>query len=213
MNDAASLEAKKIWLDRFQGASLHVQAEFGNPLVQSAFRRSFYITARNAHFISVFGRALLGEDRVAQPEIHVRNAFRNAIEDVDRKIRAAEALLKDAAIVELAAYALPRRADVQIITPVSRRHLELLEKADAFLLLVNTLWLHGRIDGTQRARSELEVKRKLRGVVSAARNMFIALRNEMNVKKTEESGGVTATAAVPNAGAANDPGEAADAAA
>ena len=209
MTDAVTLHAKKIWLDKFQGASLLLPVEFGSPLVQNAFKRTFYITARNSHFISVFGRILLGEEKITEPEKHVRNAFNNAAEDFDRKLKAAQAIVADAAITRFATYSATRKAEVQIITPISKRHLELLVKADEFLLLVNTLWLHGEIDGSERARRELEVKRKLRGVVAATRNMFLALRNELNRRKPEAAPVANAdTANLGGEAAANDPGEA-----
>ncbi len=208
MTDAVTLQAKRIWLDKFQGASLQVPVELGSPLVQNAFKRSFYITARNSHFISVFGRILLGEEKITEPEKHVRNAFNNAAEELDRKLKAAQAIIADAAITRFATYGATKRAEVQIITPISRRHLELLVKADEFLLLVNTLWLHGEIDGSERARRELEVKRKLRGVVAATRNMFLALRNELNRRRPDAARGANAEAAKLAGDAANDPGDA-----
>ncbi len=209
MTDAVTLQGKNIRLEKFQGASLQVPVEFGSPLVQNAFKRSFYITARNSHFISVFGRILLGEEKITEPERHVRNAFNNAMEDIDRKLKAAQAIVADAAIVQFATYSATRRAEVQIITPISKRHLELLAKADEFLLLVNTLWLHGEIDGAERARRELEVKRKLRGVVAATRNMFLALRNELNRRRPDAARFANAeTAKLEGKAAANDPGEA-----
>ncbi len=209
MTDAVTLEAKKIWLDKFQGASLTVNVEFGNLLVQNAFKRTFYVTARNSHFISVFGRVLLGEEHVTEPENHVRNAFRNAMDDFDKKIVAAMTIVKHAEISNMASYSAARAVNAQIITPISKIHLDLLQKADQFLLLINTLWLHGEIDGRERARRELEVKRKLRGVVAATRNMFLSLRNHLNRRKPESAAEAHAEVAKLGGGPANEAAEAA----
>ncbi len=209
MTDAVTLEAKKIWLDKFQGASLTVDVEFGSPLVQNAFKRTFYITARNSHFISVFGRVLLGEEHVTEPENHVRNAFRNAMDDFDKKIVAAMTIVKHAEISNMASYSAAKSVNAQIITPISKIHLDLLKKADHFLLLINTLWLHGEIDGKERARRELEVKRKLRGVVAATRNMFLSLRNHLNRRKPEAAAEAHAEVAKLAGSAANEAAQAA----
>ena len=48
-----------------------LEREFGSPKVNHMFERAFNFMGRNAFFISVRGRILLGEDQVSQAEQHI----------------------------------------------------------------------------------------------------------------------------------------------
>ena len=60
--------AKEEWLQSFQGATLVLEPEFGSPKVNHMFKRNFDHLGRNAFFISVRGRIMLGEDQVSWPK-------------------------------------------------------------------------------------------------------------------------------------------------
>lgn len=189
-------EAKKSWFETFNGPSFVMSTNIGSSLVNSFYRRTFEITSRNAHFISVFGRILLGEDKVQEPENYLKNTLANAIKEIDSKIVAAKALMLNEGIDKLASYENSRPFEVKIVSPIAKQYMELLLKADEYQAYVSTLWLHGAIDDRQRTGTELDLKKRMRSVVTAARNMFIVIRKKTNedkgtskVKKAEDEEG------------------------
>lgn len=50
--------------------NLRLPAEFGNTKVIHMYERAFNYLGRNAFYVSVRGRILLGEEQVAQAEQH-----------------------------------------------------------------------------------------------------------------------------------------------
>jgi hypothetical protein len=184
-------EAKKSWFEKFNGPAFVLEKTIGSSLVENFYRRTFEITSRNAHFISVFGRILLGEDKVKEPEDYLKTTLANAIKDLDNKIATVKALMLNDGIEKLATYENSRPVQVKIVSPIAKQYFELLMKAEEYQTYVSTLWLHGSLDDRQRTGSELELKKKLRSVVNAARNMFIVIR-----KKTQEKNGAAVVAKI-----------------
>lgn len=200
--------AKKSWFETFDGPCLALEVEFGARMIQNFFRRSFEITSRNAHFISVLGRILLGEESVQEPENYVKRTLANAIADLDNKIAGARAIMVDAGITKIAAYEIKQTHQVKVVSPIAKDFVELLKKSEEFLVYMNTLWLHGAIDDRQRSKHELELKRKLRSVVASARNMFIVMRKKLNAVDKEGAAKVEkeiGTAIVEDATGIDDP--------
>lgn len=179
-------EAKETWFAKFDGASLEVPTMIGSPTVKNYYKRTFEITSRNIHFIGVFGRILLDEEHVHEPENHVRSTITNAMREFENKIAAAKASMLNASIEKLATYQNSSPTNVKIVSPIAKNYLDLLVKAEEYLTYVQTLWLHGAIDDKYRTGAELDVKRKLRNVVRAARNMFIVIRKRINEQKNAE---------------------------
>lgn len=185
--DTVIQAAKRSWFETFDGPCLTMDVDFGARMIQNFHRRSFEITSRNAHFISVLGRILLGEESVQEPENYVKRTLSNAITDLDNKIAGARAIMVDAGITKIAAYEIKQTYSVKVVSPIAKDFLELLKKSEEFLVFMNTLWLHGAIDDRQRSKHELELKRKLRSVVASARNMFIVMRKKLNAVDKEGS--------------------------
>ena len=76
---------KTEWLEKFQGATLTLDATFGSPKVNHMFRRNFDQMGRNAFFISVRGRVLLGEDQVSAAEQMIYDRITEITKTIERK--------------------------------------------------------------------------------------------------------------------------------
>lgn len=176
-----SIQAVKAdWLGKFNGAVLCTSVDIGSPLVRRAYHRTFDHVGRNAHFISVFGRVLLGEAMVKEPEQKLKERIEENTKALDRKLEGARAILMDAGITTYAHFNKPEPIQANIISPIQKHYLNLLTKADELLVYLNTLWLHGEIDDTERSKREMEIKNFLRAVSSVSRKMRIYMQSKVN---------------------------------
>jgi hypothetical protein len=178
--------AKADWLSKFNGAVLGVEVDLGSPLVRRVYHRTFDHVGRNAHFISVFGRVLLGEAMVREPEQKLKERIEENTKALDRKMEGARAILMDAGIKTYAHFNKPEPIKVSIISPIQKHYLNLLTKADELLVYLNTLWLHGEIDDTERSKREMEIKNFLRAVSSVSRKMRIYMQSKVNDQNEHE---------------------------
>ncbi|MYM92744.1 AcaB family transcriptional regulator [Duganella vulcania] len=174
-------DAKAAWMDKFTGAVLEKQVQFGSPVVQNLFKRTFYITARNCHFISVFGRVLLGEEQAKQAEDHLNERMQKSKDFLEAVIKAANLEIEDANLGNFY-WKAPSEGGVKLTSRTSTRHLELLILADTYISKVHTLWIGDLMDDQTRARTEREVKKQMRAIASTARELFMGLRKRLNAK-------------------------------
>ena len=86
---------KTEWLEKFQGATLTLDATFGSPKVNHMFRRNFDQMGRNAFFISVRGRVLLGEDQVSAAEQMIYDRITEITKTIERKTEATKVIQQD----------------------------------------------------------------------------------------------------------------------
>lgn len=172
--------AKADWLSKFNGAVLQVNVDVGSPLVRRVYHRTFDHVGRNAHFISVFGRVLLGEAMVREPEQKLKERIEENTKALDRKLEGARAIMMDAGITTYARFNKTEPIQANIISPIQKHYLNLLSKADELLVYLNTLWLHGEIDDTERSKREMEIKNFLRAVSSVSRKMRIYMQSKVN---------------------------------
>lgn len=175
-------EANKRWMDHYSGPCLEIQVSLGSAPMARIFKRDFNMTSRNIYFISVLGRALLGDEESRKAEEYVANNLKNSIREIEDMIRQAEVTVLNNA-VSLANYQNPTVQPARITTPFAKQFTDLLVLADKYLLLLHSLWLNGVIDNDQRGQHELTTKIKVKSVSNSARNMFKAMLDEMNARK------------------------------
>lgn len=171
-------QAKQTFFEKFTGAVLRRKAVFGHPITQRFFRRYFEITSRNAHFINVFGRVLLGEERVKEPEEVIDNRIRNVIAEIQTKIEHCKAIMQHSGSEEMASYNKPEEVDVIIVSRTARGFYDMLCLSDQYLQHLSTLWLLGLIDDTNRTKNEYELKSMMRKTSNVIRQSYITLRTQ-----------------------------------
>ena len=186
--------AKDEWLKSFQGATLTLDQEYGSPKVNHMFERAFNFMGRNAFFISVRGRILLGEDQVSQAEQHVYDRIAEITKTLDRQIEAAKAIMLDAEIDVMAQFNKPTQHKAVIVSPMQTRYLKLLAKADELFKYINTLMLHGEITEREHSKRELQIKQHMRVIPSTIRKVTIGLRNRLAATQPQAVSGVDVAA-------------------
>ncbi len=181
------LEFKDEWLKSFQGATLRLDAEFGNPKVNHMFERAFTFLGRNAFFVSVRGRILLGEEQVTLAEQHIYNSIDEMTKAIERQIEAAKAVMLDAGVSILATYNKPVKHQAIIVSPIQKRYLNLLHKADELFMLINTLMLHGEMAEREHSKRELQIKHHMRTIPSTVRKITVGLRQRVAALQDKEA--------------------------
>lgn len=182
-----SLVAKDEWLKSFQGATLILNPQFGSPKVNHMYQRAFDFMGRNAFFISVRGRILLGEEQVSMAEQHIYDRINEMTKAIDRQIEAAKAVMLDAGISVMATYNKPIQHNAVVISPMQTKYLRLLEKADSLFQYINTLMLHGEMTEREHSKRELQIKQHMRMVPSAVRKVTIGLRIRLSELQAKEA--------------------------
>lgn len=182
IKDPAILDAKASWLERFTGAVLEKEIQFGSPVVQNLFKRTYYITARNFHFVSVFGRVLLGEEQTKLAEDMLAERMEKVKGQLQALIQQNQIEIDDAKLGKFYWNA-PAQATVKLTSRFSTRHLDLLILVDQYMSGVHTLWIADQLEDPVRARQEREVKKQMRAIASSAREMFLSMRKRMNAQK------------------------------
>ena len=181
-NDDVLREAHKRWMEHFSGPLLEVDVSVGSPAMARIFKRDFNMTSRNIYYISVLGRAFLGDEDSRKAEDYVKNNLANSIREVGDMIKVAEVSLLNAGVTQMAKYQNPKQESAKITTPYSKQFTDLIKLADQYLLLLHTLWLSDVIDNDQRGEHELQVKRKVKSVSNSAREMFTSMLNKVNAR-------------------------------
>ena len=173
-------DAKDAWLEKFEGASIIKVTPIGSPTMRHLHKRSFGHVGRNCHFISVFGRILLGEDQISEAEAAVSKRIVEVTTGIERKISAMKAIVADRGLSDnLAQFNASSEIVSKIVVPSQTRFLNLIALGDQYLVLVNTLWLHGELQDREKSRAELELKQMLRGIPATTRKMRIYLQSKL----------------------------------
>jgi hypothetical protein len=177
-------EANKKWEEQYSGPQLLIPVELGSPSMSRIFRRSFTITSRNIYFITVLGRALIGDAASKEAEEYVANNLRNSLKKVADLKAQINAVLLNENIDYQVTNQNPAKSEAKITSPFAMQYLQLIKDGDEYLRLLATLWFSNKITTDERGQRELELKREIKSVSNSARNMFMGMLKKMNEIKS-----------------------------
>ena len=199
---SVSQAVRKDFFDRYNGVVVKETFAFGHPTTQWMFRRTFTVAAKNFYFAAVVAPMLLRdrEDKLTEVERFLRDNLAKARKGFEAELEQVRAIARDAGISEVGSFSKPSPQEVRLVTPSSNDHLKLFKLADELLLYLDALWIRGEIAGVQRDKGAAQVKRRLRNVALAGRNMYVALCRELRKRKPEEAAAAEAPAAEAAAG-------------
>lgn len=188
----ARILAKEAKADfrRVEAASLKIPTRFTSAEGKRLFARLFNTLQLNTHFISVIARTRLDHDDVAKIEDTIRGQIEAATESLNKAIDGAEALFKAHGITSTATYdTVPLDIDVNVLSSIGRRYLEVLGKLDQLMPLLQTLEIHEVITTQAVDVKRASLKRQVRDIANGARNFATGLRRRMNVMDARTGGG------------------------
>lgn len=175
---------------RVEAASLKIKTSFASAEGKRLFIRYFNTFQLGNHFISVISRTRLDHEEVAKAEAAIRAQMERIAEELNRAIDGAEALFQANGVTRVATYdTLPLEVEVGVLSSSSRRYLEILNKLDRLMPLLQTLEIHEVITTQAVDIERAAFKRKVRDVANGARNVATRLRREMNALDARRAGG------------------------
>ena len=186
----ARILAKEAKADfrRVESASRKMQTALYSPEVKRLFVRYFNSMQLNTYLISVIARTKLPHAIVEKVEGALKVRLEEIHTDVDQATDGAEALCKAHGITRLATYDTePLVIEVKVISAFGRRYLELMTKVDRLMPMLETLSIDEVIEVRQLDLRKALLKRSVRQVAGAARNLASGLRRRMNVVPAEDS--------------------------
>lgn len=187
-SNTAAPSAQSAWISRFDGPIVRREVTFGSPLVRHQFRRSFEHVGRNVHMVSVFGRVLLGEEKITEAEAAIYRRIDEIMKALGRKVASSEVVVKEAGHNEdMATYNKPQTHMADIVVPAQTKFLQLLMFADKYAQNFFTLWLHGEIDDKEKSKLEFELKKLLRTIPATTRKMREFIQAKLNESEHEEA--------------------------
>lgn len=180
--------AKSAWLARFDGPVLTRKITLGSPLVRHQYKRAFEHVGRNVHMVSVFGRVLLGEEKINEAEIAIYKCIDDVTKALERKVASSKLVVTDAGLADnIAEYNKPTEIEASVVVPAQSKFLRLLELADAYAQNFFTLWLGGEITDKEKSKQEHELKKLLRMIPSTTRKMRVYVQTKLNESPHEEA--------------------------
>ncbi len=181
VNDRILAKEVKADFRRVEAASVKLMTHFSSAEAKRLFVRFFSTLQLNSHFVSVIARTKLKHDDVERVETALRDKLGSAAEELNRAIDGAEALFKANGITSFATYdTRPLEIEVGIISSNGRRYLEILNKFDQLMPLMQTLEIHEVITPRDTDIQRAGFKRTIRGVAITARSLASGLRRRMN---------------------------------
>ena len=130
----------EVDLSRIESASRIVTVSFSSPEAKRLFIRMFHIMQSNMHYISVIARLRLPTEDVEKCEQQVLDQMALVDNKINREMARANALFAKHKITELASYQVqPLPAQVPVYSRFGRRYLELLQKFDHLMLMLETM--------------------------------------------------------------------------
>lgn len=166
---------------RVEAASLKIPTRFTSAEGKRFFERLFNTLQLNTHFISVIARTRLDHDDIAQNEAAIRARMDVVTESLNQAIDGAEALFKAHGITSPATYdTVPLDVEVHVLSSIGRRFLEVLNKLDQLMPLLQTLEIHEVLTTQAVDIHRAMLKRQVREVANGARTLAMGLRRQMN---------------------------------
>lgn len=189
MSSTTAPEAPKSkWIARFDGPILRRGITLGSPLVRHQFNRSFEHVGRNVHMVSVFGRVLLGEEKINEAEEAIYKRITEITTAIERKVESSKFVVDQASLAgNLAIYNKPTTLAADVVVPAQGKFITLLELADKYAQHFFTLWLAGEISDKEKSKLEFELKKMLRSIPATTRKMRIFIQEKLNASEHEEA--------------------------
>lgn len=178
----------KVDFRRVEAASLKVVTHLTSAEAKRMFVRMFSTLQLNSHFISVIARTRLDHADIEKIEAAMRQDMEAATDSLNQAIDGAEALFKANGISSVATYdAKPLEIEVGLLSSSGRRFLEVINKMDQLMPLLQTLEIHEVLTTHAVDVQRAAMKRQIRAIANSARRLATGLRRRMNAMALAEA--------------------------
>jgi len=167
-------------LTRIESASRKISIHLSSPEGKRLYLRCFDITQMNLHFIAVFARMKLPGEDVDKVELELRQLFDSRLARLNQSLVDLEAKCQANGIVTLATYDVePMLIEAKVYSTLGRLLLEMIEKVDQLMPMLETLCIDEAISISQLNIEKSRIKKNVRGAASTARMLRMALEKRL----------------------------------
>lgn len=167
--------------DQIESASRKVPVTLYSPEGKRLYLRCFEITQINFHYITVFARMKISEQEVEKIELELRTMLDTRIARLNKALVETEAKCHAHGIASLASYDVePLIIETKIFSMLDRRLLELIERVDQLMPMLETLCIDEAITPSQLLGEKSKIKRTVRGSTKAVRIVRATLERRGN---------------------------------
>lgn len=174
--------AVKRSLNTIKGAVVPQQIRLNHPGLRKTFKHTYDITDAHFYYTAVFCRATLPEE-VVTPEIHnLNDLLRTTGEELDKLMSQMQAIADQNGVVIGHSFN-DQMIETQASTPLSKRYLDIFRKADAYLVVIDSLWIEGVLGDDQHAKAGPAMCQISHNVSKRVNDVFRRLLDENNKRK------------------------------
>eukprot|EP01034_Spumella_vulgaris_P033252 gene33252-41030_t len=167
--------------DHIESASRKVPVTLCSPEGKRLYLRCFEITQITFHYITVFARMKVSEQEVEKIELELRTMLDNRLARLNKALADMEAKCMAHGITSLATYDVqPLLFDTKVFSMLDRRMLELIEKVDQLMPMLETLCIDEVLTPSQLLIEKSKFKNTVRGTTKAVRIIRMAMERRAN---------------------------------
>lgn len=186
--------------DRIESASRKVSVTLSSPEGKRLYLRCFEITQINFHYITVFARMKVADAEVGRIEQELRTMLDSRLARLNQALVDTEAKCTAHGISALATYDVePLRFEAKVFSMLDRRLLELIEKVDQLMPMLETLCIDEAVTPSQLLVEKSRIKKTVRGTTKVARMIRASLERRANTVLTPSAQLPAAAADTPHA--------------
>ena len=172
---------RRDWFGNNQGAYIEVAVSFLNAKVKSHYARYFNPTSTNIHLIenacALLQSDLIKPEHIEKFETEIRQRIEAAAKEIETNIAAGTQLADDNAIkVDVKYFQAPLQLNAKIISPLCYEYLDVLQKADRLIVILESLRLRAAIERKHCEQQIARVHHILGAIQKAAFQLAIGLR-------------------------------------
>jgi hypothetical protein len=182
---------RRDWFKNNQAAYFEVAVSFLNAKVKSHYARYFNPTSTNIHLIenacALLQSELIKPEHIEKFETEISQRIESAAKEIEGNIAAGTQLADDNAIkVDVKYFQEPLQLTAKIISPLCYDYLDVLQKADRLIVILESLRLRAAIERKHCEQQIVRVHHILNAIQKAAYQLAIGLRARSKEKTDDQ---------------------------
>lgn len=178
----------KDYLARYDGPVVDRVVVIESPVLRKILRRDWPLFARNALYVCHFARTLFPADIIDPLEEALTKKLNEMEKRFANKLAQVNVLIanNDLGSEDSSHGNIQDPVQITIATPLSHHFLNTMYAADRLIAGIDTLWLNGRLTGSEKQTQQFAIKKEIRGSLSFLRQTWGGLRKRVEQGKQEE---------------------------
>jgi hypothetical protein len=182
---------RKDWFESNHGAYIEVEVQFRNAKVKGHYVRYFNPTSSNIHLIenacALLQSDFIKPEHIEKFETDLRARMDAAASEIETNVAAGTKLAADNAVpLEVKFFQEPLKLTVKILSPLCYEYLDVLQKADELIVILECLRIRGTIERKACEQQISRVHHVLDGIQRAAFQLAVGLRARSKTAAAEE---------------------------